>query len=93
MPFSLLRRNDLPDGSNVHSRIQRYWFDESGLLFRHDYRADIIGPIFYVAHFSHDYRFDLPVPVAQQRVVKIRIGKLSTPISVLDANLVVEHVG
>jgi len=81
-----------PDAADTHSRIQRFWFDPSGLLFRHDYRADIIGPMFYGSHFSHEYRFDLPVPIAHHRVVRARIGNICTPIPVLDANIITEQV-
>lgn len=81
-----------PKDADTHSRLQRFWFDESGLLVRHDYRADILGPIFFGAHFSYDYRFDLPIPIAQHRVVKMRLGRFSTPIAVLNAQFTVESV-
>lgn len=83
---------NFPDKADTHSQQQRFWFDESGLLRRHDYRADIIGPIFYGAHFSREYRFDLPIPIAERRTVKIRFGKFSTPVTVLDALLEVQGI-
>ena len=83
---------EFPVDVDTHSKIQRFWFDESGLLFRHDYRADILGPIFYGAHFSHDYRFDLAIPIAETRVVNVRMGSIATPIPVLKAKFSVESI-
>ncbi len=81
-----------PVNADTHSQHQRFWFDDTGLLFRHDYRADILGPIFYGAHFSQDYRFDFPIPIAQNRVVKIRLGHVVTPFAVLNGRFHVEAV-
>jgi hypothetical protein len=45
-----------PAGADTHSRIQGFFFDESGLLLRHDYRAEILGAMFNGAHLSEDYQ-------------------------------------
>ncbi|MEM7474691.1 MAG: hypothetical protein AAF483_06840 [Planctomycetota bacterium] len=81
---------EFPNGADTHSRIQRFWFDSSGLLVRHDYRADILGPIFYGAHFSGHYRFDLPIPIAEDRQVAMRLGSWSTSLVALKARFTVE---
>ena len=39
-----------PDGADTHSRLEGFVFDETGLLVRHDYRAEILGAIFNGAH-------------------------------------------
>lgn len=81
-----------PEHFDTHSRRQRFWFNASGLLVRHDYRADILGPIFWGAHFSGNYRTDLPIPIAETRSVYVRLGKKATPIRVLYAQLKVQSV-
>jgi hypothetical protein len=45
-----------PADADTHSRIQGFFFDESGLLVRHDYRAEILGAAFNGAHVSEDYQ-------------------------------------
>ncbi|WP_399946509.1 hypothetical protein ACGH52_39080 [Streptomyces sp. BBFR25] len=44
-----------PDRIATHSREQTFYFDQNGLLRRHDYTADVLnaGP---VAHYASDYR-------------------------------------
>ncbi len=83
---------EFPEGADTHSKFQRFWFDESGLLIRHDYKADVLGPMTYGAHHSRDYRFDLPIPIAERRVVTFRMGKVATPIRVLTAAFRVEEL-
>jgi hypothetical protein len=45
-----------PEGADTHSRVQGFYFDESGLLLRHDYRAEILGTVFVGAHVSEEYQ-------------------------------------
>lgn len=85
-------QSEFPADADTHSRVQRFWFDDTGLLIRHDYKADILGPMTYGAHHSRDYRFDLPIPIAQRRVVVFRMGTLATSIKVLTAEFKVEEV-
>ncbi|MEL6107899.1 MAG: hypothetical protein AAFU85_17885, partial [Planctomycetota bacterium] len=82
-----------PRGADTHCRTQRFWFDNTGLLLRHDYRADVIGPMFWGAHLSEDYCFDHAVPLARRRTVKLRLGKYASPIPVLHAQLGIQSVG
>lgn len=81
-----------PPGADTHSQHQALYLDSTGLLVRHDYRADVIGPLFFGAHHSTNYRFDTPVPIAETRRVTARLGRLSTPITVLKARFTVEAV-
>ncbi len=83
---------EFPPGTDTHSRLQKFWFDQTGLLIRHDYHADIIGPMTYGSHFSRDYRFDLPTPIAETRVVTFRIGSFAIPVVVLKAKFTVEEI-
>ena len=39
-----------PIGALVHTRRQRFYFDETGLIRRMDYKSDVVGPI-PVCHF------------------------------------------
>ncbi|MDF1798664.1 MAG: hypothetical protein P1V81_05775 [Planctomycetota bacterium] len=82
-----------PAGADTHCRVQRFWFDSTGLLVRHDYRADILGPMFQGAHFSLDHDLDHGIPLARTRVVKARLGSLASPLAILRAKLQVESVG
>ena len=77
-------------GSDTHSRRERLWFDDSGLLKRHDYHAEIMGPGFWGAHHSHDYAELDGLLVARHRCVKLRFGSRSTPLTVLDARLKID---
>lgn len=44
-----------PPGAETHSAIEGFRFDDSGLLVRHDYRAEIMGAPFNGAHVSEHY--------------------------------------
>jgi hypothetical protein len=71
-----------PAGWPVHSREQDFHFDESGLLVRNDYTAEVIGGWAHAVHLSAEHRsFDglvLPTrrrvhPSATKRVTLVRI--------------------
>lgn len=81
-----------PPGVDTHSQKQRFWFDESGLLVRNDYCADIIGPVFWGAHYSKGYCFESPIPIATTRTVKLRLGRFAFPFTVLSAKFTIESV-
>jgi hypothetical protein len=83
---------EFPAGSDTHSRVQAFHFDSTGLLFRHDYRADILGPMFCGTQHYQDYRFDLAIPVSQGRYVTFRIGSWASPLVVLRAKFKVESI-
>ena len=83
----LLDRLDVrhPPGADTHSTKQSYYFAPDGLLVRHDYRADILGPVFTGAHESDDYDESLGVPIALRRTVRARVGRKVLPVTVLEA--------
>ncbi len=75
-----------PGGGDTHnSGRQSYYFDESGLLVRHDYRADVLGRLFTGAHDSGEYDESHPAPIARSRIVRARLGRTMLPIKVLEA--------
>lgn len=57
------------DSVDTHSDVQGFFFDESGLLVRHDYSVDILGAVFNGAHGSSDYCQIAGLQVARQRTV------------------------
>lgn len=79
----------LPGDRHTHSAVEGYRFDASGLLTRHDYRADIISRAATGGHQSWDYREIAGWPVAHQRRVRARMGHFArapmTPMTVLKA--------
>jgi len=48
-------RVEYPDAIATHSRVQEFYFDESGLLRRHDYTAEVVGGV-PAAHLSEGHR-------------------------------------
>ncbi|MFL5456219.1 MAG: hypothetical protein ACJ78X_07440 [Myxococcales bacterium] len=76
---------ELPPEVHTHSRRQTFWFDDDGLLRRHDYVAEIVGSWAHGAHLWDDFvRID-GLPLARHRHVVLRLGRLATPLAVLDA--------
>ncbi len=61
------------EGEDTHSRIQGFFFDETGLLVRHDYRAEIMGAVFNGAHFIDGYRNIDGVLVGTDRRVRAKV--------------------
>lgn len=76
---------ELPPGFHTHGPRQRFFFDADGLLRRHDYVAEIVGPWAHGAHFSNDYAEVDGFPVALRRHVVAAPFGLRTPIPVLRA--------
>lgn len=76
-----------PPGSHTHGPLERFHFDPSGLLRRHDYQAQIIGPGTHGAHFSDDYVEVEGLQVARARRVVLRLGDWASPVPVLQARL------
>ncbi len=72
---------------HTHGRVERFYFDREGLLRRHDYVAEIIGRAAAGAHFSDDYARVDGWPIARRRVVYARLGRICSPLAVLDARL------
>lgn len=44
-----------PDGIHTHCREQTFYFDERGLLRRHDYTPDVVASFANAAHFSDEH--------------------------------------
>jgi hypothetical protein len=80
-----------PPNADTHSAIQGFYFDASGLLVRHDYRAEIMGAVFNGAHVSEDYRPIDGLQLATRRVVYAKPWhypiRARLPIPVLRARL------
>jgi hypothetical protein len=77
--------------AHTHSRVEGFYFDESGLLLRHDYRAEILGPMFNGAHVSEDYQDVGGLLLATRRTVYAKPWhypvRARLPIPVLTARL------
>lgn len=77
---------------HTHSPIQTFYFDESGLILRHDYVADIVGPWARGAHLWRDVQVVDGFPVATHRHVVARLGRACTPFVALDARFATPRV-
>ena len=76
-----------PAGFVTHSGRQRVYFDAAGLLVRHDYQAEPIGPYAAGAHYSERYFEAGGLQFARRRRVYPRIGRRALrlmPILALD---------
>jgi hypothetical protein len=60
---------------HTHSRIQTIYFDREGLIVRHDYVAEIIGPWARGAHLWRDFVEVNGFPIATHRRVVTRLGR------------------
>jgi hypothetical protein len=79
---------ELPADLHTHNRRQRFYFDRSGRLERHDYHAEIIGFFARGAHFwQRQTRFN-GFPIALSRYVTLRLGAQSCPLTALHATFV-----
>lgn len=78
---------ELPATLHTHSRRQSFYFDDDGLLRRHDYVADIVGWMARGAHLWRDFVMVAGVPIPRERHVVARLGRTTTPIVALHANL------
>ena len=77
---------ELPPALHTHSRRQTFFFDDEGLLRRHDYVADIVGWWARGAHRSEDYVEVGGVLVARRRHVVARLGRVELPFVALAAS-------
>jgi hypothetical protein len=82
-----------PQQLHSHCREQSFYFDQGGLLVRHDYTADIVSRFASGAHFTSDYKEIDGLPIACQRRVFARLGGVVTPIPVLSATIRPVEVG
>jgi hypothetical protein len=72
-------RVQFPAGAQVHSRIQRYLFDASGLIRRNDYVADVVGAWAVGAHLWDDFVTVEGLPLPARRTVFPRLGSTYLP--------------
>lgn len=84
--FTTLRVR-FPQQRITHCAVQTFHFDAGGLVVRHDYTADIIGPWARGAHLWRDYREVNGLQVAMHRRVVVRLGSKTLPIVALEARL------
>jgi len=68
-----------PDGFHTHSRIQKFYFNRSHMLSKHDYHADYAGSIFYAAHCTEGYEEKNGLKFSGIRKVRPRIGTIALP--------------
>lgn len=76
-----------PHHVHTHCAIQTFYFDESGLILRHDYVADIAGWWARGAHFWRDMTTVEGFPIATHRRVVARLGSTPVPVVALEARL------
>ena len=74
-----------PPAVHTHCAVQSFHFDDSGLILRHDYVADIVGGWARGAHFWRDYVTVDGVAIATHRRVLARLGRITLPLVALDA--------
>jgi hypothetical protein len=79
---------ELPAGLHTHCRRQTFFFDDEGLLRRHDYVADIVGWWARGAHLWDDFVDVGRLPIPRRRHVVARLGRLELPFVALHAELV-----
>ncbi len=77
-----------PKSFITHCEVQSFYFDDNFLLYRHDYRANIIFPPAYGAHFTSNYEVIENIAIAKMRVVKWRVFKYVMPFTVLRVNII-----
>jgi hypothetical protein len=78
---------ELPATLHTHCRRQTFYFDDEGLLRRHDYVADIVGWMARGAHLWRDFVTARGIPIPRERHVVVRFGRATTPIVALHAEL------
>jgi hypothetical protein len=83
-------RVELPPELHTHTPRQTFYFDDDGLLRRHDYVADIVGPIARGAHLWRDFITVQGLQMATTRHVLARLGRWTTPLVALHAELEIE---
>lgn len=84
---------EYPDGAHTHSKLETIYFDESGLLMRHDYRPEVSSPIARAANFLLEYKSFDGYLITERRQVFFRLGRFVTPLVVLDGGIKVLEVG
>lgn len=75
----------LPADLPTHSRRQRFYFDATGRLTRHDYHAEVVGFWARGAHFWRRQALFNGFPIALERHVVARLGSTPCPLTALHA--------
>jgi hypothetical protein len=78
---------ELPPELHTHCRRQTFYFEEDGLLRRHDYVSDIVGAWARGAHFWRQFTIVGGLEMATVRHVVARLGRRTTPLVALHAEL------
>jgi hypothetical protein len=78
---------ELPAALHTHCRRQAFYFDDEGLLRRHDYVADVVGWFARGAHLWRDFVTAHGIPIPRERHVVLRLGRTATPLVALHAEL------
>jgi hypothetical protein len=78
---------ELPAELHTHSRRQSFFFDDDGLLRRHDYVAEIVGWWARGAHQWEDFVDAGGLQFARRRHVVARLGRIEVPVVALHAEL------
>ena len=78
---------ELPASLHTHNRRQTFYFDDEGLLRRHDYVAEIAGWWARGAHLWRDFVTADGLPIPRVRHVLARFGRITTPFVALHAEL------
>jgi hypothetical protein len=68
-----------PDDVPTHSREQTFYFNERGILQRHDYVAEVIGSYAVSAHSVYDHKTFDGIVVPTRHKVTLRAGHRATP--------------
>jgi hypothetical protein len=76
---------ELPAALHTHCRRQTFFFDDEGLLRRHDYVAEIVGWWARGAHQWDDFVTAAGLVVAKRRHVVARLGRAELSVVALDA--------
>jgi hypothetical protein len=82
----------LPPGLHTHCRTQTFYFDDEGLLRRHDYVAEVLGRWARGAHLWERFVELDGLPVARRRHVVARLGTRTVPAVALHAEMEVAVV-
>ena len=77
----------LPASLHTHNRRQTFYFDDEGLLRRHDYVAEIAGWWARGAHLWRDFVAKDGLPIPRARHVVGRFGRIAMPFVALHAEL------
>lgn len=78
------------DTVDCHSRRQTFHFDETGLLIRVDYKADIVGPGPLAAHHYEEYREVCGLQFPTRRRVLARVLGIVWPLNLVSVDLSIE---